>query len=221
MLPKDCTLLLPENTWVMKTLKGQHMHTPGEHAFTTPNSKINLASLKWHETQKKIPIICLHGWMDNAMSFYPLAQELQDHPLIAIELPGHGRSDHLPMASFYHLQDYLRILFEILKSYKNDYVLLGHSLGAGIASLIAGYLNPNLKNLILIEGIGPLTAKEEDAGSQLEKYLNSATKPHSKDREINDRALNHLILSRAKIGSLRKDHAELLVKRNIKNSNKS
>jgi len=39
-------------------------------------------------------ILCVHGWLDNANSFRPLLPLIQDAEIVAIDLPGHGHSDH-------------------------------------------------------------------------------------------------------------------------------
>jgi pimeloyl-ACP methyl ester carboxylesterase len=86
------------------------------------------------------PIIALHGWLDNANSFDEIAKRLQDkYYIIAVDLPGHGHSSHLPAGCIYHFTDGIFIVLEILNALKLKKVhLLGHSMGACLGSLIAG-----------------------------------------------------------------------------------
>ena len=45
--------------------------------------------------------------MDNAASFTPLAAELGELDLVALELAGHGHSDHRPHGTHYYFSDYV------------------------------------------------------------------------------------------------------------------
>ncbi len=44
-------------------------------------------------------VLGLHGWLDNVATFAPLSPLLADLQIFAIDLPGHGLSEHRPSAS--------------------------------------------------------------------------------------------------------------------------
>ena len=52
-------------------------------------------------------ILCLHGWLDNAASFIPLADSLAGFELLALDFAGHGLSSHRPEDSRYYFADYV------------------------------------------------------------------------------------------------------------------
>ena len=128
---------------------------------------------------KNPPIIALHGWLDNANSFEQIAEYLQEHYyFIAIDLPGHGLSSHLPPGVHYHFIDGLFAVVQIIDALKIGKVhLLGHSLGACIASLVSSIAPQYLLSLSLIEGLGPITQPADSSPTQLTQYLNNLTSP--------------------------------------------
>ena len=93
-------------------------------------------------------VLALHGWLDNAASFVPLAAEFERSglhiELVAPDLPGHGRSAHLAPGADYSFAGALHAVLDIADALGWDqFALLGHSMGAGIASLVEqGQLNP-------------------------------------------------------------------------------
>src|SRR5262245_54247330 len=116
---------------------------------------LTIACKCWGNPQNP-PILALHGWLDNANSFDYLAPYLEDqYYLIAIDLPGHGHSSHIAQGAYYHFSDGIFTVIEIINALKLDKVhLLGHSMGACLASLVAGVTPDRFPSLFLIEGLG-------------------------------------------------------------------
>uniref|UniRef100_A0A8B9Z2W8 Serine hydrolase like 2 n=1 Tax=Buteo japonicus TaxID=224669 RepID=A0A8B9Z2W8_9AVES len=54
------------------------------------------------------PVLCLHGWLDNANTFDKLIPLLpRDCYYVAMDFSGHGLSSHRPAGSPYHFLDYV------------------------------------------------------------------------------------------------------------------
>ncbi|WP_286237742.1 alpha/beta fold hydrolase [Neptuniibacter halophilus] len=110
-----------------------------------------------------VPVLALHGWLDNAASFSVLARHLQGVRLIALDLVGHGRSDHRPQAMPYHIWDNVADLHAVLKALQLEKVdLIGHSMGASIAMLFAASFPQQVGRLLLIEGLAPLAYEVDE-----------------------------------------------------------
>jgi len=108
-------------------------------------------------------VLALHGWLDNAASFEPLVPHLPQFHIAAVDLPGHGRSEHLPWGHNYHFVDWTGVALEIMDQLEwQKCHVMGHSLGANIATFIAAIAPQRVEKLILIEGCGPLTCSNED-----------------------------------------------------------
>ena len=61
---------------------------------------LRMRGLQWGNCTAKNKVLCVHGYMDNAMSFSTLAPLLLQGPnpphVVAVDLPGHGLSEHFP-----------------------------------------------------------------------------------------------------------------------------
>ena len=132
---------------------------------------LRLAGLAWGPPEGT-PVLALHGWLDNAASFQPLAEHLPGCRLVALDLPGHGQSDHRPPGVGYHFVDWVVDVAAAADALGWErFALMGHSMGAGIASLFAGTLPQRLTRLVLIEGLGPLACAPEEAPERLAQAI--------------------------------------------------
>lgn len=133
-----------------------------------------------NRTKKKI--LCLHGWLDNASSFHllapRLAAHLQDTEIVALDLPGHGRSSHKGKDGPTQLiSEYCFYVSEFLDemgwtSESNDdtddkIIFIGHSMGAGISTTFAASFPDVVDSIILLEGTGPLARRCEDTTNHI------------------------------------------------------
>ncbi|MGN6514132.1 MAG: alpha/beta fold hydrolase [Lysobacteraceae bacterium] len=107
-------------------------------------------------------VLALHGWLDNAASFVPLAAHLPGIELVAPDIPGHGRSAHLPPGGDYSFANAVHATLDIADALGWDrFTLLGHSMGAGIASLVAAACPQRIERFVAIEALGALAEAPE------------------------------------------------------------
>ncbi|RUO78744.1 alpha/beta hydrolase [Idiomarina tyrosinivorans] len=174
-----------------------------------------LRGLSWGKPSDT-PIVALHGWLDNANSFLPLASEWQadEQQLIAIDWPGHGHSDHRPAGAHYHFVDYVYDLWWLIKQQGWQPYLLGHSMGGFIAQVTTALLPKAVQRLWTVEAFGLLIAEERDALKQLSNSFRhrqqfegaSARQPASYAQAV---------AARAKKADFAESLVELLVQRGL------
>ena len=143
-----------------------------ETTFDLPG--ISIAAKVWGKPSG-IPTLALHGWLDNAASFDRIAPLLPDLYLIAIDLPGHGKSSHYAPESQVHFIDFVINIIKLVNHLHWDkFALLGHSLGGAIASTLAGTIPDRITHVGIIDGLGPMTAPAEHAPMQLRLFCQEA-----------------------------------------------
>ncbi len=138
------------------------------------------------------PVLALHGWLDNAASFNALARFLPNARLVALDMPGHGLSDHRSADAGYQIWDDLPQLAGLLDQLGWDKCfLLGHSRGAMISTLLAAVAPERVSGLITMDALMPYPADDEAIVSQLGAFL--------KDRE-------RLLRQTSRVFSTREDY---------------
>ena len=119
-------------------------------------------------------VLALHGWLDNAASFVPLVRHLGDVDLVALDLPGHGSSAHLPGSADYTLSVSARAGFAFANALGWDrFVLLGHSLGGATATVMAAAQPARIARLALIESLGGLSEREDRTAQRLQEAFDA------------------------------------------------
>ena len=133
---------------------------------------LDVAGLSWGAAEAPV-ILALHGWLDNAASFAPLVPYLlPKYRVVALDLWGHGRSSHRSAGTSYPILDYVALVEGARRFLSLDHLLLmGHSLGAGVAVLYAGSHPQHCERLLLIEGIGPLTDTPDHLPDRLFRHV--------------------------------------------------
>lgn len=174
-----------------------------------------IAAKIWH-AENGIPTLALHGWLDNAASFDYIAPLLPELHIVALDLPGHGHSDHQPPGTSIHFIDFATTAIEVANYLGWDkFALLGHSLGACIHSVIAGALTSRIQWLGLIDGLGPLTTPAEHTPLQFRLFIDEMiAKPNKMPPSYPTQ--EDAMLARLKVSAMHPSSAKVLIERGTK-----
>ena len=159
-------------------------------------------------------VLGLHGWLDNVATFAPLSPFLADLQIFAIDLPGHGFSEHRPPGVRYHLLDYVPAALESADALKlGDFILMGHSLGGAISGLLTAAMPDRIRALVLLEALGPLSEPEDKVAIRLSDSLHAYQSAYARTPTVYPE-LKALIKMRADVGKMTETSAQLLIERN-------
>lgn len=179
-----------------------------------------LAALRWG-TPGGLPVLALHGWLDNAASFVPLASQLEGLDLVALDLPGHGRSAHLPPGAEYSLPGTVLAVLDAADALGWDrFALLGHSMGASIGCLVTAAAPDRVERLAVIEAMGAFADSEDHTAARLRDSITARRALRGKalrvfpdvDTAVRARMQANLIGE----SSLGEEHVRMLVERGLR-----
>ncbi|MDO6442463.1 MULTISPECIES: alpha/beta fold hydrolase [unclassified Marinobacter] len=160
------------------TLPGLHEDEVAVHESEWRLRHITLAGLSWSagntSQTTSPPIIMLHGWLDNSLTFTRIAPELAKHSsLHAVDMAGHGHSGHRPPGQGYLLMDYVADIAELIEEYFHEgkVDIVGHSLGGIVGALYAAAFPEKVRKLVMIDSLGALSRPVSETVPQLRKSI--------------------------------------------------
>ncbi|HEY2344890.1 MAG TPA: alpha/beta hydrolase [Xanthomonadaceae bacterium] len=161
------------------------------------------------------PLLAMHGWLDNAASFVPLMSYLAEFDLVSLDLPGHGASAHRAPGYDYAFVDWIHDALDALDALGWQRArLLGHSMGAAIATMVAASAPERVEKMALIEALGPLAGAATSAGERLRAAVTARRTAAQRPRKTIE-SIAIAVKARLAVGDMRDDAARLIVERNL------
>lgn len=175
---------------------------------------LEMAALQWGNPEG-IPVLALHGWLDNAHSFVPMADTLSDLNVVALDWPGHGHSQHRhPSARYYVIEFMWDVHLAMNALGWESCHLVGHSLGAAVASVFAAAAPDRVRSLCMIDALGPMANQASETTQQLRRSMTSmrggTARPLKTYASIED-----MIQARLANSDLSREAATLIVERSV------
>jgi pimeloyl-ACP methyl ester carboxylesterase len=140
---------------------------------------LNLCLCSWGGKENPL-ILCLHGILEQGAAWAEVAEPLaqQGYRIVAPDLRGHGKSDHVGKGGSYNLLDFLGDIDALTGQLTDQpFVLVGHSLGSVIAAMFASIRPQKVKKLILVETVLPTEVQDEETAAQLATHLDYLASP--------------------------------------------
>ncbi|MCW2292924.1 pimeloyl-ACP methyl ester carboxylesterase [Pseudomonas sp. BIGb0408] len=169
-----------------------------------------------HGPEDGIPVIALHGWLDNAASFSRLAPKLSGLRIVALDFAGHGHSDHRPPGAGYALWDYVHDVLLVAEQFGwQRFSLLGHSMGAIVSLVLAATFAERVQRLALIDGLVPPTTEADAAVANLGDSLRAQLALSAKRKPVYPSLERAAQVRQRGVGLVSFEAAELLAQRGL------
>ncbi len=125
-------------------------------------------------------VLCLHGILEQGAAWLDVAVGLaqKGYRVVAPDLRGHGKSDHVGKGGSYNLLDFLGDIDAIASNLTNKpFTLVGHSLGSVVAAMFASIRPQKIQKLVLVETVLPTETNEKDTAENLATHLDYLASP--------------------------------------------
>jgi pimeloyl-ACP methyl ester carboxylesterase len=165
-----------------------------------------------------VPTLAMHGWLDNAASFEALARHLDGVNLVALDLPGHGRSAWRADGVYVFLDYVADAALAISALGWSRCAVIGHSLGAGVAALLAGTYPERITRLVMLEGLGPLTTPDDGAPQRLREAIEAEAAARAREAHTGYPDAEHVARRLASATGMQVESARILLRRGLEPS---
>lgn len=129
----------------------------------------------WGIASSDNKILCVHGFQDNSNTWHKIIPKLAETAkayIVAMDLPGHGRSDRFSKINMYHLIDHVMVVSMVADTLGwEEFGILSHSMGGVISSTLAGGLGERVTRLCMLDIFGPPGIPPELTALQLRRGL--------------------------------------------------
>ncbi|WP_414588370.1 alpha/beta fold hydrolase [Scytonema sp. PCC 10023] len=129
-------------------------------------------------SQSNPVVLCIHGILEQGLAWQEVALPLvaKGYRVVAPDLFGHGRSSHLEMLTSYNALTFLAQIDRVIQELPDQPLcLVGHSMGAMLAAMIASVRSQKVKALVLVELPLPTEEKKQEPINQLTTFLEYST----------------------------------------------
>jgi pimeloyl-ACP methyl ester carboxylesterase len=132
--------------------------------------------LEWRVEDPSATAILLHGVMDAAATWDMVAPILAEGSMrvLAPDMRGFGDGPRVPPGAYYHFPDYAFDVADIVEATVppgSPLLLVGHSMGGTVATLVAGAFPERVTGLALLEGVGPSDQSPDDAPARMRAWI--------------------------------------------------
>ena len=196
------------------------MNTHAGTPLTITTKDMTFAALSWGADDAPV-VLALHGWLDNAATFSRLAPQLEGVRVIAVDLAGHGLSDHRGAGADYPMWAYVADVIAIADALSLGKLhLLGHSMGGIVSMMTAATMPDRVASLTLIDGLWPAYGEPDQIVNQLSRAIAWRSLPSRREPSRFDsveKAVQVRVLSG--FGKISAQAAKIIVSRGLKEEN--
>ncbi|CAG0917944.1 unnamed protein product [Notodromas monacha] len=166
------------------------------------------------------PVLCVHGWQENANSFDTLAPLIDSKfRLVCVDQAGCGLSSHYPVGFSYTTNDTYLFLHRIVSFFGwEKFHYIGHSLGGGIGQNFAAVFPEKVDRLVVLDLVKliayPTETQPKRTAQHVSQYYRHETEMATSEAPCYTRgeALDRLLKV---VPSLTKDSGLILLERGL------